>query len=66
MGGWANEPVPLFAYPGSPEYRLKWGTPDEEAWEQAHEDYLGRFSSSSDVQEQRPEPLIQLENGGLR
>jgi B12-binding domain/radical SAM domain protein of rhizo-twelve system len=60
-GVWANEPVPLFAYPGSPEYRLRWGAPDDRAWERAHEAYLRRFAAFSDVQESAPRPLRDLE-----
>jgi hypothetical protein len=60
-GVWANDPVPLFPYPGSPDYRKLWGVPDEYAWERAHEHYLGRFSGFSDVQEERPRPLHELE-----
>ena len=32
-GVWANKPVPLFPYPGSPDYTKRWGEPDERAWE---------------------------------
>jgi anaerobic magnesium-protoporphyrin IX monomethyl ester cyclase len=60
-GVWANDPVPLFPYPGSPEYRLRWGLPDDRAWERAHEDYLSKFDQMSDVQEHRPLPLSDLE-----
>ncbi len=60
-GVWANKPVPLFPYPGSPEYTLRWGAPDDLAWERAHDFYLGRFDRFSDMQEQSPEPLIRLE-----
>jgi B12-binding domain/radical SAM domain protein of rhizo-twelve system len=60
-GVWANEPVPLFPYPGSPDYRRLWGAPDDRAWERAHEYYLARFTEFSDIQESRPEPLVQLE-----
>jgi B12-binding domain/radical SAM domain protein of rhizo-twelve system len=63
-GVWANKPVPLFAYPGSPDYTRRWGTPDEQAWERAHDDYLKQFAEFSDIQEQHPLPLVQLE--GLR
>ena len=28
-GVWANDPVPLYPYPGSPDYRRLWGAPDE-------------------------------------
>jgi anaerobic magnesium-protoporphyrin IX monomethyl ester cyclase len=60
-GIWANKPVPLFPYPGSPEYTRTWGAPDDFAWERAHEAYLKDFEAFSDVQEQRPQPLIELE-----
>jgi anaerobic magnesium-protoporphyrin IX monomethyl ester cyclase len=60
-GVWANKPVPLFPYPGSPDYTLRWGPPDDAAWERAHEFYLSHFDEFSDVQEQRPVPLVQLE-----
>jgi B12-binding domain/radical SAM domain protein of rhizo-twelve system len=60
-GVWANKPVPLFPYPGSPEYTRTWGTPDDMAWERAHDAYLNGFNAFSDVQEQHPQPLIELE-----
>ncbi|MCU1233253.1 MAG: Radical domain protein [Candidatus Solibacter sp.] len=60
-GVWANEPVPLFPYPGSPDYTRRWGPPDDLAWERAHAAYLGQFDAFSDIQEQRPVPLVQLE-----
>jgi B12-binding domain/radical SAM domain protein of rhizo-twelve system len=60
-GVWANKPVPLFPYPGSPEYTRMWGPADDFAWERAHEFYLKGFDSFSDIQEQRPQPLIELE-----
>jgi len=58
---WANEPVPLFTYPGSPEYTRRWGAPDEHAWERAVDAYLNGNQSFSDIQEQRPQRLVQLE-----
>jgi B12-binding domain/radical SAM domain protein of rhizo-twelve system len=61
LGVWANEPVPMFPYPGSPAYTLRWGAPDDAAWERAHADYLARFAAFSDVQESRPLALTQLE-----
>lgn len=60
-GVWANKPVPLFAYPGSPEYTRRWGDPDDQAWERAHHDYLRAYQEFSDIQEQAPQPLVQLE-----
>jgi hypothetical protein len=60
-GVWANDPVPLFPYPGSPDYRKLWGLPDDEAWERAHEYYLSQYVAFSDVQEDRPHHLHELE-----
>ena len=60
-GVWANKPVPLFPYPGSPEYSRRWGAPDDMAWERAHEYYLSQGEDFSDIQEQHPLPLVQLE-----
>ena len=60
-GVWSNEPVPMFPYPGSPDYTLRWGPPDDKAWERAHEYYLAQFRSFSDIQESRPQPLPRLE-----
>jgi anaerobic magnesium-protoporphyrin IX monomethyl ester cyclase len=60
-GVWANEPVPLFPYPGSPDYRKLWGLPDDQAWERAHAHYLAKFDAFSDIQEQRPLTLRELE-----
>ncbi len=60
-GVWANKPVPLFAYPGSPDYTLRWGAPDDRAWERAHEHYLNHFTEFSDIQERQPQSLIALE-----
>jgi B12-binding domain/radical SAM domain protein of rhizo-twelve system len=60
-GVWANEPVPLFPYPGSPDYRRLWGLPDDDAWERALDWYLDRYSSFSDIQEAQPRRLRELE-----
>jgi len=60
-GVWANDPVPLYPYPSSPDYRRLWGAPDDRAWERAHEHYLGQFERFSDIQEERPLPLPELE-----
>jgi anaerobic magnesium-protoporphyrin IX monomethyl ester cyclase len=62
-GVWANKPVPLFEYPGSPGYTRRWGAVDDVAWERAHASYLDSFDQFSDIQDQRPEPLVQLESG---
>lgn len=61
-GVWANEPVPLYPYPSSPSYHRLWGAPDDQAWERAHRHYLDAFHSFSDIQEQRPLPLPELES----
>jgi B12-binding domain/radical SAM domain protein of rhizo-twelve system len=63
FGVWANEPVPLFPYPGSPEYTRRWGPPDDRAWERALDRYLDEFSAFSDLQDARPLRLAQLEAG---
>ncbi len=60
-GVWANDPVPLFPYPGSPDYRRMWGEPDDDAWDRAHAHYLGLFRDFSEIQEQRPRQLHELE-----
>jgi anaerobic magnesium-protoporphyrin IX monomethyl ester cyclase len=60
-GIWANKPVPMFCYPGSPGYTRQWGAPDERAWERAIDDYLVRFSEFSDIQDAQPRPLHELE-----
>jgi anaerobic magnesium-protoporphyrin IX monomethyl ester cyclase len=60
-GVWANDPVPLFPYPGSPDYTQRWGAPDDWAWERAHEYYLATSSDFSDIQDQRPLALAELE-----
>jgi B12-binding domain/radical SAM domain protein of rhizo-twelve system len=58
---WANKPVPLFPYPGSPDYAKRWGAPDDRAWERAVDHYLANFTEFSDIQEARPLPLDALE-----
>ncbi len=63
-GVWANKPVPLFPYPGSPEYTRMWGPADDFAWERAHDAYLNGFDAFSDIQEQRPQRLVELEVAG--
>jgi anaerobic magnesium-protoporphyrin IX monomethyl ester cyclase len=63
-GVWVSEPVPMFPFPGSPEYVLTFGAqPDDEAWERAHEFYLRLFSDKgySDIQDQTPRTLMELE-----
>jgi len=66
-GVWANDPVPLYPYPSSPDYRRLWGAPDDAAWERAHAHYLAEFARFSDIQDEAPAPLEELEAacGGL-
>jgi B12-binding domain/radical SAM domain protein of rhizo-twelve system len=63
-GVWVSEPVPMFPFPGSPQYAQTFGAPpDDEAWERAHRFYLSLFGDHgySDIQEQKPLPLEELE-----
>jgi len=60
-GVWANDPVPLFPYPGSPDYRRLWGVPDDNAWERAVDYYLDRYAKLSEIQDARPRRLAALE-----
>ena len=60
-GVWANDPVPLYPYPSSPDYRKLFGLPDAQAWERAHAHYLGLFDRMSDIQDDTPLPLPELE-----
>ena len=60
-GVWANDPVPLYPYPSSPDYRERFGEPDEQAWERAHAAYLAEFARFSDIQDEAPAPLAVLE-----
>ena len=64
-GVWANDPVPLYPYPSSPEYRRLFGPPDDFAWERAHAHYLAQFERFSDIQEFQPSPLRDLEEACL-
>ena len=64
-GVWVSEPVPMFPFPGSPLYLETFGVaPDESAWERAHAFYLQLFADKgySDIQEQSPVPLQELED----
>jgi B12-binding domain/radical SAM domain protein of rhizo-twelve system len=60
-GVWANDPVPLYPYPSSPDYHKLFGAPDDQAWERAHAHYLAQFDQFSDIQDERPAPLRELE-----
>ena len=62
-GVWVSEPVPMFPFPGTPQYTQMWGVPDDLAWERAHQYYTSTFSGLgySDIQEQNPVRLEDLE-----
>jgi anaerobic magnesium-protoporphyrin IX monomethyl ester cyclase len=67
-GVWVSEPVPMFPFPGSPEYVSTFAAqPDEGAWERAHSFYLKLFASKgfSDIQEKKPLSLRELESKKL-
>ena len=61
---WVSEPVPMYPYPGSPLYEQTFGAPpDDQAWERAHRHYTANYHAGdfSDIQEERPLPLEELE-----
>lgn len=62
-GVWVSEPVPMFAFPGTPDYLQRFGPPDDYAWERAHEHYLSAFKEKgfSDIQDQEPVSIEELE-----
>ena len=63
-GVWVSEPVPMYPFPGSPLYVQTFGAPpDDQAWERAHHYYTTLFDPKgySDIQEQRPVALEELE-----
>ncbi len=67
-GVWVSEPVPMFPFPGSPQYVETFGAqPDETAWERAHDFYLNIFADKgfSDIQAAQPLSLQELEQGEL-
>ncbi len=63
-GVWANDPVPLFPYPGSPQFRALFGAPDDDAWARAHRWYLRHNAALSDLQSDIPLSLAELEGTG--
>ena len=60
---WVSEPVPMFPFPGTPEYQQMFGTPDDHAWERAHSYYTQTFREKgfSDIQDAHPATLEELE-----
>ena len=68
-GVWVSEPVPMFPFPGSPQYVNTFGAqPDEAAWERAHNFYLNIFTDKgfSDIQSEHPLTLAELESQSLQ
>jgi hypothetical protein len=55
----------LFPNPGAPDYRRRWGAPDARAWERAYAHYLLQADTFSDIQEERPLALPELEAARL-
>jgi B12-binding domain/radical SAM domain protein of rhizo-twelve system len=67
-GVWVSEPVPMFPFPGSPLYTQTFAdAPDDVAWERAHRHYTSMFAARgySDIQEQTPVPIEELEHAHL-
>ena len=62
-GVWVSDPVPMFAFPGTPDYFERFGLPDDYAWERAHQHYLSAFCGKgfSDIQDQKPASIEDLE-----
>lgn len=62
-GVWVSDPVPMFAFPGTPDYFERFGPPDDYAWERAHQHYLSAFGGKgfSDIQDQKPASIEDLE-----
>ena len=62
-GVWVSEPVPMFPFPGTPDYQRMFGAPDDYAWERAHNYYTRTFDDRgySDIQETHPTSLEELE-----
>jgi len=63
-GVWVSEPVPMYPFPGTPLYQQMFGPLDDQAWERAHHYYTSAFREKgySDIQDQRPLPLEDLES----
>jgi hypothetical protein len=60
---WVSDPVPMFPFPGTPDYLKRFGPPDDLAWERAHHYYTTTFQNKgySDIQDQNPSELEDLE-----
>jgi anaerobic magnesium-protoporphyrin IX monomethyl ester cyclase len=62
-GVWVSDPVPMFPFPGTPDYLKMFGLPDDRAWERAHHYYTSTFRDKgySDIQDAEPASLEELE-----
>ncbi len=60
-GVWANDPVPMYPYPGSPAYESIFGACDDFAWEKSYAHYRENNQTLSELQDSRPAPLEELE-----
>jgi len=62
-GVWVSDPVPMFPFPGTPDYLKMFGAPDDYAWERAHQYYTSTFRDKgySDIQDSQPASLEELE-----
>jgi hypothetical protein len=62
-GVWVSDPVPMFPFPGTPEYAEMFGAPDDYAWERAHNYYTNTFRDKgySDIQDAQPATIEELE-----
>jgi len=62
-GVWVSEPVPMFPFPGTPDYIKMFGFPDDYAWERAHNYYTRTFRDQgySDIQDSHPASIEELE-----
>ena len=58
---WANDPVPLYPYPSSPDYRKLFGAPDEAAWSAPTATTSNNSPASATSRTKTPLPLRTLE-----
>ena len=62
-GVWVSDPVPMFPFPGTPDYLRLFGPPRDDAWERALSYYTNTFRNQgySDIQDPKPASLEDLE-----
>jgi anaerobic magnesium-protoporphyrin IX monomethyl ester cyclase len=60
---WVSDPVPMFPFPGTPEFIRLFGIPGDDAWERALHYYVSTFQDEkySDIQDPQPAALEDLE-----